>query len=146
MAECKDHLFETWLKKSTTVGADGVKEWLCPKCKKIDKAEGFICFADDNNFKSGDVKKLKRTPKVLFLSSTCLSAVSDVFPKKWLDKGTRWYIGWAVPVSVSNAKNFSTAFYSRWMEFYKMDPDKVADAFNDVKGPYLNNRPRIFGA
>jgi hypothetical protein len=36
--------------------------------------------------------------------------------------------------------------YSSGKEYYKMDPDKVADAFNDVKGPYLNNRPRIFGA
>ncbi len=42
------------------------------------------------------------------------------------------------------ARGFADAFYKRWFEFYELDPDKVQDAFDDVKAPYLSARPRLF--
>ena len=146
MAYCTKHLLSNvWLEESKAVGADGVLEWYCPDCKNNTNAVGFICCAKGEYIEVGDVKSLDRAPKILMMTSCCLTAITNVYPKKWLEIGTRWYIGWAVPVRISNASNFSQAFYKRWMEFYTMDPNKVSDAFNDVKAPYLSDRPRIFG-
>ena len=146
MAYCTKHVFSNaWLEESTTVGADGVQEWYCPECKNNANAVGFICCAEEIYFEASDVKSLDRAPKILLFAGCCLTAITDVYPKKWLEKGTRWYIGWAVPVGQNTANNFAQAFYKRWMEFYSMDPDKVSDAFNDIRAPYLSKRPRIFG-
>jgi hypothetical protein len=92
------------------------------------------------------VKALAHVPKVLVFANCCLTCSTSTYADAWNAKGTRWYIGWAVPVDDQPAVNFAKAFYQRWMEQYKMDPDKVKDAFNDVKGPYASYRPRIFGA
>jgi hypothetical protein len=98
-----------------------------------------------NLFFITDVKKLKLSPKVLILANCCLTAITDVYPKSWLAQGTKWYIGWALPVDDKDAVDFAKAFYRRWMVTYKMESDKVRKAFNDVRGPYAQYRPRIFG-
>lgn len=133
--------------KSGAVGADGVKEYWCPECKNLDEVIGVICLKSfpNDNFEKDAVDNLERSPRVLAIANCCLTAITDSFPKAWLAKGTRWYIGWAVPVGDSACVNFAKAFYKRWFEYYKMDPDNVGKAFNDVQAPYAQYRPRIFG-
>jgi len=135
------------VKKSGTVGADGVEDWWCPECKNLDDVVGVICLKSfpDDNFEKDAVDQLERSPKTLVIANCCLTAITETFPKAFLDKGTRWYIGWAVPVGDSNCVNFAKAFYKRWCEHYKMNPDKVGKAFDDVHAPYAADRPRIFG-
>ena len=143
-AYCYGHVSKVDIEKSGAKGADGVKEWWCPQCENLDDVTGVICLKDDD-FEKDDVEDLDRSPKVLVLANCCLTAITDEFPDAWIDKGTRWYIGWAVPVGDSAALKFAKAFYKRWFEQYKLDPDKVNEAFDDIEGTYSDYRPRIFG-
>lgn len=136
---------KNYVDKTANLGADGVADYACPVCGTFDKAIGCISLKDwSNKFFLEDVKALKRGPKTLLFSNCCLTAITDAYPKEWNAKGTRWYIGWALPVDDKPAVLFAKAFYKRWLEHYEMDPDKVQDAFNDVKGPYAKYRPRIY--
>jgi outer membrane protein OmpA-like peptidoglycan-associated protein len=127
-------------------GADGSNDWACPVCNKSSSAVGVIMNKDFSNlFFRSAVKTLKRAPKVLVLANCCLTAITAAYADAWIKKGVRWYIGWAIPVGDQEAVDFAKAFYRRWFGTYKLDPDKVKQAFNDVKGPYKEFRPRIFG-
>lgn len=127
-------------------GADGSNNWACPVCNKSNNAVGVMMNKSFSNlFFRSEVKKLARSPKVLVLANCCLTAITGTYANAWIKKGTRWYIGWAIPVGDQEAVDFAKAFYRRWFGHYKMDPDKVKSAFNDVKGPYAEFRPRIFG-
>jgi hypothetical protein len=83
---------------------------------------------------------------VLVLANCCLTSITPDYPREWLAKGTRWYVGWGVPVDDQPAVDFAKAFYRRWFGAYRMDPDKIRNTFNDVKAPYAAYRPRIFGS
>lgn len=127
-------------------GADGSNDWACPVCNKSSDGVGVIMNKDFSNlFFRSAVKKLERAPKVLIFANCCLTATTGAYARAWLAKGVRWYIGWAIPVDDGPAVDFAKAFYRRWFGHYKMDPDKVKHAWNDVKGPYMAYRPRIFG-
>jgi hypothetical protein len=137
---------KNYVDDSGIAGADGANDWLCPVCGTCDKAVGVIMNKDfDNLFFREEVGRLAHAPKVLVLANCCLTTITPDYPKAWLSKGTRWYIGWAIPVDDDPAVNFAKAFYRRWFGAYRMDPDKVKKAFNDVKAPYVKFRPRIFG-
>ena len=128
-------------------GADGSNDWACPVCNKSNSGVGVIMNKDFSNlFFRSEVKKLARSPKVLVFANCCLTATTAAYANAWLAKGTRWYIGWAIPVDDQPAVDFAKAFYRRWFSHYKMDPDKVRHAWSDTKGPYMAYRPRIFGA
>lgn len=128
-------------------GADGSNDWACPVCNKSTSGVGVIMNKDFSNlFYRSEVKKLARSPKVLVFANCCLTATTSAYAKAWLAKGTRWYIGWAIPVDDQPAVDFAKAFYRRWFGHYRLDPDKVKHAWSDVKGPYKAFRPRIFGA
>lgn len=126
-------------------GADKVINYRCPKCGNITKAIGLMCL-DMLLFEKSDVDALARSPKTLVLASSCLTAITNEFPEAWTKKGTRWYIGWAVPVSTSAAVEFSKKFYKSWFEKYKMDPNKVKTVFDSISGAYKDYRPKIYEA
>jgi hypothetical protein len=88
---------------------------------------------------------LSNTVKVLVVGSNCLTAITNRLALAWINKGTRWYIGWAVPVFFDTAYKFMKKFYSTWCGRYEMNPDKVKDAFDAVQGAFSKCRPRIFG-
>jgi hypothetical protein len=125
---------------------DGVIEWLCPVCKKSSNAFGVFCFENNTYIKPNDVHTLAHGPKLLLIASCCSTAITDKMPNAWKAKGTRWYIGWAVPVAFSAAYNFSKAFYGAWCGKYNMDPEKVKSVFDSVSGSYWKWRPRLFGS
>lgn len=128
-------------------GADGGNDWACPVCYRSAGGVGVIMNKDFSNlFSRGEVKKLARSPKVLVFANCCLTAITSAYAKAWLAKGTRWYIGWALPVDDQPAVDFAKAFYRRWFGHYQLDPDKVKHAWSDVRGPYRAYRPRIFGS
>jgi hypothetical protein len=137
---------KNYVENSGTAGTDGQNNYWCPVCHTFNKAVGCIFLNDwDNLFFKENVTKLTHSPKVLILANCCLTAITDVYAKAWLAKGTRWYIGWALPVGDGDAVSFAKAFYKRWMVKYKMESDKVRNAFNDVQGAYAQYRPKIFG-
>jgi hypothetical protein len=145
-AYCECNGTKNYVVNSGIAGPDGQNDYWCPVCHTFNKAVGCIFLKDwDNLFFISDVKKLKHAPKVLLLANCCLTAITDIYPKSWLAQGTQWYIGWALPVDDEAAVDFAKAFYRRWMVTYKMEYDKVRKAFNDVRGPYAQYRPRIFG-
>ncbi len=138
---------KNYVKKTANKGADGYLDYACPVCGKYDKAIGTIFLKGWSDlFFIEDVKALKKWPKTLLFANCCLTSITDTYPKAWNAQGTRWYIGWALPVGDADAVNCAKAFYKRWLEHYEMDPAKVQDAFNDIKGPYAKYRPRISGA
>ncbi|GEM_PF-5727973 len=136
---------------------DGVHEEACPACKKSANGIGALVLSIKNPgsnsskmedlifYLKEDVEKVSQAPSVVFIANCCTTAVTPAFAEAWIAKGTRWYIGWGVAVNDDSALFFAKAFYHRWMEYYKMDPDDVRKAFNDVKSPYEQFRPRIFG-
>jgi hypothetical protein len=142
-AYCENHTPKIAVELSGAKGADGVEEYYCPRCKNNDNVSGVICLKTDD-FERSDVTSLSRSPRVLVLANCCLTAITDTFPKAWLSKRTRWYIGWAVPVGDKDALDFAKEFYKRWFEHYEMNPKKVKKAFDDVEGSYWEYRPRIF--
>ncbi len=68
------------------IGADGVTEYYCPKCKNNTHAKGamFLVGVWSDYFDIDVVKKLERPPLVLMYASCCLTAITDKFPKAWL--------------------------------------------------------------
>jgi hypothetical protein len=145
-AYCMCNGTKNYVQDSGIAAADGNNDYRCPVCNTYNNATGCIFLKDWSNlFFAKDVKNLTRSPKILILANCCLTAITNRYPNEWLAKGTRWYIGWALPVGDADAVSFAKAFYRRWMVRYKMDPGKVRNAFNDVKGPYSQYRPRIFG-
>lgn len=138
---------KNYVKKTANKGADGQLDYACSVCGKSDKATGVIFLKGWSDlFFIEDVNALKNQPKTLIFANCCLTAITDAYPKAWNAKGTRWYIGWALPVGDADAVNCAKAFYKRWLEDYEMEPAKVGEAFNDIKGPYAKYRPRIHGA
>jgi outer membrane protein OmpA-like peptidoglycan-associated protein len=137
---------KNYVQETTVKGADGQNDFACPVCGKSAQAIGCIFLQDqDNLYFVENVAALKHGPKTLFFANCCLTAITDTFPRAWNKKGIRWYIGWGLPVGDEDAVKCAKAFYNRWFKHYKMDPDKVGDAFNDIKGPYAEYRPRVFG-
>jgi hypothetical protein len=146
IAICQCDGNDNWVTdKEGISGKDGVVDWLCPVCKKSASASGAFCFENNLVVTATDVQALLHVPKLLLISSSCLTGITDKFPKSWIDLGTRWYIGWAVPVFFSSAYNFSNKFYSLWCNKFKMHPDKVKDVFDAISGSFWNCRPRLFG-
>ncbi len=146
-AYCVHGGVKKFVKKTRTKGADGNREYLCPQCNTKNNAVGCLCLVDNANyFYTNHVQAAKRAPRAVVLANCCLTAITDAYPRVWIDKGTRWYIGWALPVGDLSAVRFAKKFYKRWQRKYKGDPDKVKAAFNDVKGSFSRYRPRIFGA
>ena len=126
-------------------GADNVINYRCPKCGNIIKTMGLMNL-ETETYEKSDVDALTRSPKTLVFANCCLTAITKEFPEAWNKKGTRWYIGWAVPVSDSGAVEFAKKFYKSWFEKYKMDPSKVKTVFDSISGAYWMYRPRIYGA
>ncbi len=145
-AYCTCDGIKNYFEDTGVAGADGSNDYACPVCKKASDGIGVIMMKDFSNmFFNSDVQNLARSPKVLIFSNCCLTAITPAYAEVWIQKGTRWFIGWALPVGDNDAVEFAKAFYRRWMNVYKMDHGKVKSAYNDVKAPYAKYRPRIFG-
>lgn len=146
IAICQCDGNENWVEEfPNNTTSDGVVDWLCPVCKSKSKAMGAFCLANSELFKVSDASTLLFVPKLLIIASCCLTAITDIFPQIWISKGTRWYIGWGVPVPFSNANSFAKKFYSTWCNKYNMNPDKIKDTFDSVQSNYWKWRPRLFG-
>jgi hypothetical protein len=147
IAICRCNGNDNWVDESGgIVGNDGVIEWRCPVCSKSTGASGAMCFENNSLLVTAEVQALLHVPKLLIITSSCLTGITNNFPGAWIAKGTRWYIGWAVPVFFDSAFTFSKKFYSMWCTKYKMHPDKVKDVFDAIKSGFWNCRPRLFGA
>lgn len=144
-AYCYDHWFSKPMVVRSGVVKDGVAEYWCPKCKDLKNVSGAMCLTKDH-YEKKHVEKLDHSPKVLVFASCCLTAITDKFPKTWLDKGTRWYIGWGRSVLVNVAKDFAEEFFKKWFERYKMNPDDIKKAFNDALTEEAKKyKPKCYG-
>ncbi|NJN05817.1 MAG: hypothetical protein HC814_04820 [Rhodobacteraceae bacterium] len=85
-------------------------------------------------------------PRYLFYSSTCLTGWEPGFANKLISRGCRNVLAFKRTIPDAEAPILAKKFYKKWMNTYKLNPDKIPDCFvKTASDHYENMRPVLYG-
>lgn len=85
-------------------------------------------------------------PRYLWYASTCLTGWNSSFADALIARGCRNVIAFRRTIPDADAPELAKKIYRKWVNTYRLDPEKIPDCFWAYAGDYYDSmRPVLFG-